>query len=288
MAQNLKKVSEFDPLTYSSLLGNDLLYIVHRVGGSTESYNLSISDLFLGTNNLSTDIKFRSDTLVVANGRVGINEDTPTYTLDVNGTLRVDGVSQFNSTANTVNIIVNDTLTVSTLRSKSTSNPKSSYQELIGIIHPVGSIYMSTNSENPSTTFGVGTWEEWGQGRVPVGVKSTDALFNNVEKIGGSKDAVVVEHDHDATSTAITNVTLTDPGHTHPQSGTRTSGSTDNDDPDVTRWTSTKGTSTGSAVTGITATATTSVTTTVDDSGVSGANKNIQPYITCYMWKRTA
>jgi len=287
MAQNLKKVSEFDPLTYSSLLGNDLLYIVHRVGGSTESYNLSISDLFLGTNNLSTDIKFRSDTLVVANGRVGINEDTPLYTLDVNGSLQVDGVSQFNSTANAVNIIVNDTLTVSTLKSKSTSNPKSSYQELIGLIYPVGAIYMSTNSQNPSTTFGVGTWEEWGQGRVPVGVKSTDALFNVFEKTGGSKDAVVVEHGHVAASNSSTSITMTDPGHDHGYKKFNSASDVHSIEGDKKGWENYPE-DTDKSYTGITISASTTTSTTIHNSGVSGENKNIQPYITCYMWKRTA
>ena len=36
-------------------------------------------------------------------------------------------------------------------------------------VYPVGSIYMSVNNTNPSTFFG-GTWVSWGEGRVPVGV----------------------------------------------------------------------------------------------------------------------
>ena len=32
-------------------------------------------------------------------------------------------------------------------------------QEILNIIYPVGSIYMSTNSTNPSTLFG-GTWKQ--------------------------------------------------------------------------------------------------------------------------------
>lgn len=53
------------------------------------------------------------------------------------------------------------------------------------MIYPVGSIYMSVNSENPSTLFG-GTWVSWGSGRVPVGVNTSDSNFNTVEKPGGS------------------------------------------------------------------------------------------------------
>ena len=39
--------------------------------------------------------------------------------------------------------------------------------ELLLAIYPIGSIYTSVNETNPSQLFG-GTWESWGQGRVPV------------------------------------------------------------------------------------------------------------------------
>jgi len=54
------------------------------------------------------------------------------------------------------------------------------------LIYPVGSIYMSVNSTNPSVMFG-GTWESWGSGKVPVGVNTEETEFNTVEKTGGEK-----------------------------------------------------------------------------------------------------
>ncbi len=51
--------------------------------------------------------------------------------------------------------------------------------------YPVGSIYISTNSTNPSSIFG-GTWERYGTGRTLVGVNTSDANFNTVSKTGGS------------------------------------------------------------------------------------------------------
>ena len=60
-------------------------------------------------------------------------------------------------------------------------------QAVIDAIYPVGSIYMSVSSTNPGTTFGVGTWEAWGSGKVPVGVNTSDTSFNTVEKTGGHK-----------------------------------------------------------------------------------------------------
>lgn len=53
-------------------------------------------------------------------------------------------------------------------------------------IFPVGSIYMSVTNTNPSSAFG-GTWVLWGQGRVPIGVDTSQSEFNSVEKTGGTK-----------------------------------------------------------------------------------------------------
>lgn len=53
-------------------------------------------------------------------------------------------------------------------------------------IFPIGSIYMSVTNTNPSSSFG-GTWVLWGQGRVPIGVDTSQSEFNSVEKTGGEK-----------------------------------------------------------------------------------------------------
>lgn len=59
-------------------------------------------------------------------------------------------------------------------------------KQLFLAFHPVGSIVFNANGINPSATFG-GTWIEWGKGRVPVGVDTSDPDFNTVEKTGGEK-----------------------------------------------------------------------------------------------------
>lgn len=51
----------------------------------------------------------------------------------------------------------------------------------VDFIYPIGSIYMSVNSTNPSTLFGR-TWSAWGKGRVPVGIDTSQSEFNSVEK----------------------------------------------------------------------------------------------------------
>lgn len=60
-------------------------------------------------------------------------------------------------------------------------------KQLFLLMHRVGDIIFSTSDENPSTIYG-GTWVAWGKGQVPVGVDTSDSDFNTVEKTGGSKE----------------------------------------------------------------------------------------------------
>lgn len=149
-------------------------------------------------------------------------------------------------------------------------------QAAFQILHPVGSIYFNaTNSTNPSTLLGFGTWTAFGAGRVPVGFDSTNALFDTAEETGGSADAITVSHTHTATST------VTDPGHLHTFVANY---------PNIYDGASNGNNALGTAQTRNTATATTGITvaTTNASTGSSGTNANYQPYITVYMWKRTA
>jgi hypothetical protein len=139
-------------------------------------------------------------------------------------------------------------------------------------LFPVGSIYTNaTSSTNPATLLGFGTWTAFGAGRVMVGFDSGNALFNSAEETGGSADAVLPSHTHTATST------VTDPGHRHGITGTG-SGSI----PFVAQVAATSDKFTATATTGIT------VATSNSTEGVSATNANYQPYITVYIWKRTA
>jgi len=140
-------------------------------------------------------------------------------------------------------------------------------------LYPVGSIYINaTSATNPATLLGFGTWTAFGAGRVMVGLDASDALFDTAEETGGSKDAVVVSHTHSATST--------DSGHTH----TYVNGATNADyRPDGA-----SGPAGYFGATGTTNSGNANITTTVASTGSSGTNANVQPYITVYMWKRTA
>lgn len=159
----------------------------------------------------------------------------------------------------------------------STTKIRAEQTNLIDTIYPVGSIYMSVSSTNPGTTFGVGTWTAWGEGRVPVGVAGS-GTFNTVEKTGGAET-------HTLTTAEMPEHTHTQNSHSH-----RTdSSSTSNGD-----WLGLTGGGEGGwglasgTNNNIYHLELTSTTATNQNTGGGGSHNNLQPYITCYMWKRTA
>lgn len=142
----------------------------------------------------------------------------------------------------------------------------------LAAMYPVGSIYTNASvSTNPATLLGFGTWTAFAASRVMVGFDSGNSLFDTAEETGGSADAITVSHTHTATTTS------TDSGHVHSalSGGVLVGGG-------GLGYGSTSGGSTGTGNANITS------TTTVASAGSSGTNANYQPYITVYIWKRTA
>jgi len=166
-------------------------------------------------------------------------------------------------------------------------------QAALAALHPVGSIYINaTVATNPGTLLGFGTWTTFGAGRVLVSLNSANVLFDTAEETGGSADSTLPTHTHTATST------VTDPSHTHALMGAASTGTTRGLSESVTRNVQ-GGDATASrayiqtAPTGgenFVQTSSTGITvgTTNASAGTSGTNANYQPYITVYMWKRTA
>lgn len=168
--------------------------------------------------------------------------------------------------------------------------------ELFDLVYPVDSIYMSVNNVNPSTFFG-GTWESWGTGKVPVGVDATQTEFDTVEKSGGSK--YIQAHNHSFTQPTISTgaAATTGSANKHRHNVWRvlrklSSGSlnvmvpvNESGGEDVVHSTYADAhthsipahshTASGGAVGAV-------------SGATTGATGNLQPYITCYMWKRTA
>jgi hypothetical protein len=150
-------------------------------------------------------------------------------------------------------------------------------QAALQLLYPVGSIYTNSSvSTNPGTLFGFGTWTAFGAGRVMVGFNASDSLFDTAEETGGSKDAIVVSHSHTASTTA------TDSGHSHGVVTNFAAGFGGTEICGEAKGGVVTTDSTNSASANITA------STTISTTGSSGTDGNLQPYITVYMWKRTA
>lgn len=146
-------------------------------------------------------------------------------------------------------------------------------QTAIALLYPVGSIYTNASvSTNPATLLGFGTWTAFGAGRVMVGYDSGNALFDVAEETGGSADAITVSHTH--------NATVNDTGHTHTGNVIGSLSGSGGLEEGVGSPNYQFGNNIASATTGI--------GVTISTTGSSGTNANYQPYITVYMWKRTA
>lgn len=145
------------------------------------------------------------------------------------------------------------------------------YKSILDAVYPIGSIYMSVSSTDPRVLFG-GTWEAWGAGRVPVGVNANDKDFNGAEQTGGTKDAELPWHNHGLFSGSIGpsgvdgfvggDASSLQPSNPHDSKNGYLFTISRSDD---------KNTPINRAST--------------SPAGESAAS-NLQPYITCYMWKR--
>ena len=141
-------------------------------------------------------------------------------------------------------------------------------------VYPVDSILITMDSRNPGTYIPNTTWVAFATGKTLIGVNIGDADFDEAGNTGGSKAAKLVTHTHTMKS-----------GGEHAHRGYRTefqesgSGTKHYSAAGTTEWNSTKKagahTHTINAPTG--------------DNVVAADNKsNLPPYITVYMWRRTA
>ena len=127
--------------------------------------------------------------------------------------------------------------------------------------YPVGSIYMNcSNATNPGTLLGFGTWAAFGEGRVLIGIDSSDTDFDTAEETGGSKT-------HTLTEAQL-------PSHRH-QVGSHDSTAGFGGAAGNVEFVQDAGTGIGNAV-------------NTSFTGSGQAHTIVQPYIVVYMWKRTA
>lgn len=159
-------------------------------------------------------------------------------------------------------------------------NDHSAIDAIISAIYPVGSIYMSVNNVDPGTYLTGTTWTVWGAGRVPVGVDILQTEFNTVEETGGDKT-----HTHNyGIQVGSYYASNSFEGNTHAGVISYSSNGSITVVPQSTVVGSYDATYNSST------TASTVVKSSSHRRGIGNTSytSNLQPYITCYMWKRTA
>ena len=133
-------------------------------------------------------------------------------------------------------------------------------------LYPIGSVYTNaTDSTNPSTLLGFGSWTRIGQGRVLIGEGSgTDINSESKTFTNGSSGG---EYEHQLTEAELAS-------HSHAVNTGGNSGGFVGQNQGSNH---TEGGVAGSRRGG-----------TAQPTGGNQAHNNIQPYLTVYMWKRTA
>jgi len=238
---------------------NTVLKTVKRDASGGFSAGPVFSTAFNGP--LAGDVYSTDGTLVLQNGVTGYdavfigNAATASKLLaereiaisgDITGSAVFDGTTDISIAATVVDDSHEHTIsTISDLQAELDSIALNSW--------PIGSVYTSIDSANPSTLFG-GVWQSFGAGKVLVGIDSEDTDFDTSEETGGAKTHTLTvgempSHSHDFTAMRDTNDSVNRTGGGDlgaPSSGTTVA------------------------------------------TGGGAAHNNIQPYIVVYMFKRTS
>lgn len=155
---------------------------------------------------------------------------------------------------------------------------------IVNLIYPIGSIYMSMNSTNPSELFG-GTWEQIAQGRCLIGAGTgTDSCSESktftAGDTGGEYNHVLTVEEMPSHNHSISSSNIGD--HYHTWYSGRYGGSEYSTSADAAgvgaEGYSHKTLSAGSH----------SHTMAISSEGSGSAHNNLPPYMGLYVWKRTA
>ena len=169
---------------------------------------------------------------------------------------------------------------------------------------PIGGVFLSVVSTNPSTLLGYGTWSQIAQGKMLVGLDSSDTDFDTAEETGGSKthtlsESEIPSHNHSISLTSgagtahnHTATVSTDGSHTHTYSGfnagsggvAATGSAITKEDDD----TSEDGSHTHTVTIGNESSHTHSISGNTGNKGDGNSHSILNPYFVVYIWKRTA
>lgn len=161
--------------------------------------------------------------------------------------------------------------------------------DILKKVYPVGSIYMSTVSTNPATLFGFGTWEAMPAGRVLLaqGKSSWGTTYNAGSTGGEATHQLTVgelpTHNHNASTNNVNqngNIGWLQAGKDYSFSGVFATSSK--------KQGANVGNGESTGVWNCIFDSTHSHNVTINNTGSNQSHNNLQPYISIYIWKRTA
>lgn len=182
------------------------IYIRHKVSTSSSWTTTTVSasgkvgsvNQTIGSNGISTEYVYNIQIEVRdSNGSSIVGRDVPamSYVIDFKAGGKGVAIGKPATSDNLFDVKFNTRVDGSLSTGgevSSSSNIKASgtlYQKgktLLDTFYPVGSIFITTVSTNPSSYMG-GTWVRFGNGQTLVGVNESDGDFNTPNKTGGSK-----------------------------------------------------------------------------------------------------
>ncbi len=207
--------------------------------------------------------------------------------LTVNGTLTTSGELTVNDNITVTGTV--DGVDVADLNTKLSTGDATDarLKNIFNIVYPVDSIFISTSNADPATIYG-GTWAAFGAGRTLVGV-GTGTDSNSESVVFSTSEATAGEYNHTLTQAEI--------NHNHQWNKKESDASNSFD-----RFIKMDGVSNNTEDSTFDSSGNkmlysdqyemrqntyTSANRALTNGTVTGHN-NIQPYITVYMWKRTA
>ena len=258
LTQHQSLVNYVQKSSISGLLKNDGSVDTAQYLSSLPSHNHD--DRYYTESEVDTALNGKQATLISGTNIKTINNTSLLGSGNINiqggGTVTVDDSLSTTSTNPVQNKVITGALNGKA--NSSHTHLSSDVTDLIDIIYPIGSIYMSVNSVNPSTLFG-GTWEQI-EDKFLLASGST---YSN-GATGGSANAVVVSHTH------------TQNQHRHELTGSKTTGMSSGNYLRAGSGSATDGQYTNYS------------TPTINSTGEDGTGKNMPPYIVVNVWKRTA
>ena len=239
--------------------------------------------------------KIICNNITIDGSNIGFTTDDEDLMALANGALTVNGTLE--TTGNitvTGNIITNGTglvdgVDVADLNTKLSAGDfnDARLKNIFNLIYPVDSIFISTSSADPATIYG-GSWTAFGAGRTLVGV-GTGTDSNSESKVFSASEATAGEYNHTLTQGEMS--------HNHQWNKKESDGSNTHDNfIKMDRVSNNLEDSTfddaGNKLNYSDEYEMRQNTYTSANRGLTGGtvtgHNNIQPYITVYMWKRTA